>query len=155
MVNCLLQNCSISGMNGSDPRHPFSSKVAKISSALRTSTVSPTRSLSARLKPGVLLLTLRTSLFRTRRILRQVRRVACAVFNGITLRARAQGGELRLSRISSRSAARSVFGFPEGECHRRGRASSDRLVREPGVVVTVRRHPQVLGWNSAHALGHV
>src|SRR5207245_7583320 len=61
MVNCLLQNCSISGMNGSDPRHPFSSKVAKISSALRTSTVSPTRSLSACLTPGLLSFTLLTS----------------------------------------------------------------------------------------------
>ena len=37
------QNCSISGMNGSDSSSPCSSSVARISASLRTSTISPTR----------------------------------------------------------------------------------------------------------------
>ena len=40
------QNCSISGMNGSDSSSPCASRVARISASLRTSTISPTRRLS-------------------------------------------------------------------------------------------------------------
>ena len=41
------QNCSISGMNGSDSSSALASRVARISASLRTSTMSPTRKLSA------------------------------------------------------------------------------------------------------------
>jgi hypothetical protein len=42
-VNRCPQNCSISGMNGSESSSPRSSSVARISAWLRTSTTSPMR----------------------------------------------------------------------------------------------------------------